>query len=73
MKPLSVAALTSALSVLLCRSDHVSRGFDGEARSQTASRARPHHGDPQLDLEVLVSLETDSSGEEGIKETIVYL
>lgn len=57
----------------LCRSDHVGRGFDGEAWSQTASRAQPHPGNPPLDLDALVSLETDSSGEEGVEETIVYL
>ncbi|KAF7659596.1 hypothetical protein LDENG_00295630 [Lucifuga dentata] len=33
----------------------------------------PHPGDPQLDLSVLVSLETDSGGEEGREENIVYL
>lgn len=76
-EPLSVAALTAAVSVFVCRSDRIS-GFDAEAWAQTASRAHPypsppHHGDPQLDLHALVSLETDSSGEEGIEETIVYL
>lgn len=76
-EPLSVAALTATVSVFVCRSDRIS-GFDGEAWSQSASRAHPypsppHHGDPQLDLHALVSLETDSSGEEGIEETIVYL
>uniref|UniRef100_A0A3P8RNN8 Rho guanine nucleotide exchange factor 28 n=1 Tax=Amphiprion percula TaxID=161767 RepID=A0A3P8RNN8_AMPPE len=35
--------------------------------------ALPHPSDPQLDLSELVSLETDSDGEEGREETIVYL
>ncbi|KAF3849352.1 hypothetical protein F7725_015849 [Dissostichus mawsoni] len=44
----------------------------------TASGADPypllsHPADPQLDLRALVSLETDSGGEEGCEETIVYL
>lgn len=73
-----LAPLTAALSVFMCRSDHISRSYVGEAWSQTESRADPYpsppdHGDPRLDLDALVSLETDSSGEEGIEETIVYL
>lgn len=71
-------ALTAALSVFMCRSDHIGRSYVAEAWSQTASQADPypsppHHSDPRLDLDTLVSLETDSSGEEGIEETIVYL
>lgn len=62
----------------MCRSDHIGRSYVAEAWSQTASQADPypsppHHSDPRLDLDTLVSLETDSSGEEGIEETIVYL
>lgn len=62
----------------MCRSDHIGRSYVAEAWSQTASQADPypsppHHSDPRLDLDALVSLETDSSGEEGIEETIVYL
>ncbi|KAM3599229.1 uncharacterized protein V6R79_002353 [Siganus canaliculatus] len=49
-----------------------------ETWSPTASGADPyqvlpHPSDPQLDLSALVSLETDSGGEEGSEETIVYL
>lgn len=59
---------------LLCaHSDH---GYNGETWSSIASGAHPyppHPGDPQLDLSALVSLETDSDGEEGREETIVYL
>ncbi|XP_035766272.1 rho guanine nucleotide exchange factor 28 [Neolamprologus brichardi] len=52
------------------RHDH---SYNGETWSLTASGTdpypvRPHPGDPQL-----VSLETDSGGEEGREETIVYL
>ncbi|XP_034403240.1 rho guanine nucleotide exchange factor 28 isoform X2 [Cyclopterus lumpus] len=44
-----------------------SRGYIGDSRS-------PHPGGPQLDLGALVSVETDSGGEEeGGEETIVYL
>ncbi|XP_074474476.1 rho guanine nucleotide exchange factor 28 isoform X3 [Sebastes fasciatus] len=55
-----------------------SHGYIGETWSSTASGADPypvlpHPGDPQLDLSALVSLETDSGGEEGGEETIVYL
>ncbi|XP_029371284.1 rho guanine nucleotide exchange factor 28 isoform X2 [Echeneis naucrates] len=58
--------------------DHNSRGYIGETWSSTASGAdpypqRPHPAEPQLDLSALVSLETDSGGEEGREETIVYL
>ncbi|KAM3843308.1 rho guanine nucleotide exchange factor 28-like, partial [Diretmus argenteus] len=54
-----------------------SHGYIREAWSPTATGAdqypmRPHPSDPQLDLSVLVSLETDS-GEEGREENIVYL
>ncbi|XP_041666310.1 rho guanine nucleotide exchange factor 28 isoform X2 [Cheilinus undulatus] len=59
-------------------SDLNSHGYIGESWSSTASRAdpyplMPHPGDAQLDLSALVSLETDSGGEEGSEETIVYL
>uniref|UniRef100_A0A3P8W4C4 Rho guanine nucleotide exchange factor 28 n=1 Tax=Cynoglossus semilaevis TaxID=244447 RepID=A0A3P8W4C4_CYNSE len=55
-----------------------SRSYIGETWLSTASAADlypevPHPTDPQLDLSALVSLETDSSGEEGREETIVYL
>ncbi|CAG5867622.1 unnamed protein product [Menidia menidia] len=53
-------------------------GYNGETWTTTASGADPylalpHHSDPQLDLSALVSLETDSDGEESKEETIVYL
>ncbi|XP_028274419.1 rho guanine nucleotide exchange factor 28 isoform X2 [Parambassis ranga] len=56
-------------------SDHT---YNGETWSSTASGADPypmlpHPSDPQLDLSALVSLETDSDGEDGREETIVYL
>ncbi|XP_035481788.2 rho guanine nucleotide exchange factor 28 isoform X2 [Scophthalmus maximus] len=56
--------------------DHNS--YIGETWLPTASGADlypelPHPSDPQLDLSELVSLETDSGGEEGREETIVYL
>ncbi|KAM8743943.1 rho guanine nucleotide exchange factor 28 isoform 4-T4 [Acanthopagrus schlegelii] len=59
-------------------SDQNSHGYIGESWPSTASGADPypelpHPGDPQLDLSALVSLETDSGGEEGGEETIVYL
>ncbi|XP_030006405.1 rho guanine nucleotide exchange factor 28 isoform X2 [Sphaeramia orbicularis] len=59
-------------------SDHNSEDYIGETWSSTATAADPypalpHPGDPQLGLSALVSLETDSSGEEGREETIVYL
>ncbi|KAM9338704.1 rho guanine nucleotide exchange factor 28 [Symphorus nematophorus] len=59
-------------------SDHNSHSYIGETWSSTASGADPypvlpHPGDPRLDLSALVSLETDSGGEEGSEETIVYL
>ncbi|XP_044189814.1 rho guanine nucleotide exchange factor 28 isoform X2 [Thunnus albacares] len=59
-------------------SDHNSHSYIGETWSSTASGADPyqvlpHPSDPQLDLSALVSLETDSGGEEGREETIVYL
>ncbi|XP_062291104.1 rho guanine nucleotide exchange factor 28 [Scomber scombrus] len=59
-------------------SDHNSHSYIGETWSSTASGADPypvlpHPTDPQLDLSALVSLETDSGGEEGREETIVYL
>lgn len=77
-KSSQLAALTAALSVFMCRSDHISRSYVDKGWSQTASRADPypvppHHGEPRLNLDTLVSLDTDSSGEEGIEETIVYL
>uniref|UniRef100_UPI0037E89362 rho guanine nucleotide exchange factor 28 isoform X2 n=1 Tax=Semicossyphus pulcher TaxID=241346 RepID=UPI0037E89362 len=55
-----------------------SRSYIGETWSSTASGADPypvlpHPGGPQLDLSDLVALETDSGGEEGSEETIVYL
>ncbi|XP_023121248.2 rho guanine nucleotide exchange factor 28 isoform X2 [Amphiprion ocellaris] len=56
-------------------SDH---SYNGGSWSSTASGADPyptlpHPSDPQLDLSELVSLETDSDGEDGREETIVYL
>ncbi|KAI3362135.1 hypothetical protein L3Q82_012465, partial [Scortum barcoo] len=72
-----------ALSLLLSINEksatyHNSHSYIGETWSSTANRAEPypllpHPGDPQLDLSALVSLETDSGGEEGSEETIVYL
>ncbi|XP_071321529.1 rho guanine nucleotide exchange factor 28 isoform X2 [Trachinotus anak] len=58
--------------------DHNSHSYIGDTWSSTASRADPypelpHPTDPQLDLSALVSLETDSGGEESREETIVYL
>ncbi|XP_022624945.1 rho guanine nucleotide exchange factor 28 [Seriola dumerili] len=58
--------------------DHNSHSYIGETWSSTASSADPYPelprpNDPQLDLSALVSLDTDSSGEEGREETIVYL
>ncbi|XP_034751474.1 rho guanine nucleotide exchange factor 28 [Etheostoma cragini] len=55
-----------------------SHSYIGETWSSTASGVNPypvlpHPCDPQLDLSALVSLETDSGGEEGSEETIVYL
>ncbi|XP_060917750.1 rho guanine nucleotide exchange factor 28 isoform X1 [Labrus mixtus] len=60
------------------QTDLHSHGFIGESWSSTASGADPypalpHPDDPHLDLSALVSLETDSGGEEGSEETIVYL
>ncbi|XP_051267668.1 rho guanine nucleotide exchange factor 28 isoform X1 [Dicentrarchus labrax] len=59
-------------------SDHNSYSYNGETWSSTASGTDPypvlpHPGNPQLDLSALVSMETDSGGEEGGEETIVYL
>ncbi|KAK9532337.1 hypothetical protein VZT92_009725 [Zoarces viviparus] len=59
-------------------SDLNSHGYIAETWSPTAGGADSypvlqHPGDPQLDLSALVSLETDSGGEEGSEETIVYL
>ncbi|XP_019124676.1 rho guanine nucleotide exchange factor 28 isoform X2 [Larimichthys crocea] len=59
-------------------SDHNSHSYLGETWSSTASGADPYPAlprptDPQLDLTALVSVETDSGGEEGSEETIVYL
>ncbi|XP_040013319.1 rho guanine nucleotide exchange factor 28 isoform X2 [Xiphias gladius] len=58
--------------------DHNSHSYIGETWSSTASGSDPypelpHPSDHQLDLSALVSLETDSGGEEGREETIVYL
>ncbi|XP_056259969.1 rho guanine nucleotide exchange factor 28 isoform X2 [Seriola aureovittata] len=58
--------------------DHNSHSYIGETWSSTASGADPYPelprpNDPQLDLSALVSLDTDSGGEEGREETIVYL
>ncbi|XP_034458148.1 rho guanine nucleotide exchange factor 28 isoform X3 [Hippoglossus hippoglossus] len=58
--------------------DHSSHSYIGETWLARASGADlypelPHPRDPQLDLSALVSLETDSGGEEGREETIVYL
>lgn len=57
---------------------HSDHGYNGETWTSTASGADPYPvlprpSDPQLDLSALVSLETDSDGEEGKEETIVYL
>ncbi|XP_029024982.1 rho guanine nucleotide exchange factor 28 isoform X2 [Betta splendens] len=58
--------------------DHSSHSYVGGTCSSTASGADPypvlpHPGRSQLDLGALVSLETESGGEEGREETIVYL
>ncbi|KAK2818736.1 hypothetical protein Q5P01_024297 [Channa striata] len=58
--------------------DHNSHSYIREAWSSSASGADPypvlpHPSDSQLDLSALVSLETDSGGEEDREETIVYL
>uniref|UniRef100_A0A3P9KPV9 Rho guanine nucleotide exchange factor (GEF) 28a n=1 Tax=Oryzias latipes TaxID=8090 RepID=A0A3P9KPV9_ORYLA len=52
--------------------------FNCETWTSAASGANPypvfpHPSDPRLDLSTLVSLETDSDGEESREETIVYL
>ncbi|XP_011602975.2 rho guanine nucleotide exchange factor 28 [Takifugu rubripes] len=70
--------LTGKLELQQPSSDHIGRSYVAEAWSQTARQADPcpsppHHSDPGLNLDTLVSLETDSSSEEGIEETIVYL
>ncbi|XP_056875134.1 rho guanine nucleotide exchange factor 28 isoform X1 [Takifugu flavidus] len=70
--------LTGKLELQQPSSDHIGRSYVAEAWSQTARQADPcpsppHHSDPRLNLDTLVSLETDSSSEEGIEETIVYL
>ncbi|KAM7368740.1 hypothetical protein PAMP_013050 [Pampus punctatissimus] len=59
-------------------SDHNSHSYIGDTWSSTASGADPYQGlphpsDPHLGISALVSLETDSGGEEGREETIVYL
>ncbi|KAM7392557.1 hypothetical protein PAMA_007597 [Pampus argenteus] len=59
-------------------SGHNSHSYIGETWTSTASGADPYQGlphpsDPHLDISALVSLETDSGGEEGREETIVYL
>ncbi|XP_018529451.1 rho guanine nucleotide exchange factor 28 isoform X2 [Lates calcarifer] len=59
-------------------SDHNTHSYIRETWSSTASGTDPypefpHPSDPRLDLSALVSLETDSGGEEGREETIVYL
>lgn len=65
--------------VFLCvHSDHNTHSYIRETWSSTASGTDPypefpHPSDPRLDLSALVSLETDSGGEEGREETIVYL
>lgn len=67
------------MCVYVCAcSDHNSHSYIGETWLPAASGAHPcpvlpHPGDPQLDLSALVSLETESDGEEGSEETIVYL
>ncbi|XP_070845479.1 rho guanine nucleotide exchange factor 28 [Chaetodon trifascialis] len=58
--------------------DHNSHSYIGESWPSTASGADPypvlpHPADHQLDLGAQVSMETDSGGEEGSEETIVYL
>ncbi|XP_024155388.1 rho guanine nucleotide exchange factor 28 isoform X1 [Oryzias melastigma] len=57
---------------------HSSTDHNGETWTSAASGTNPypvfpHPSDPQLDLSALVSLETDSDGEESREETIVYL
>lgn len=74
----SHAACNNFFFFLCAHPDHNSRSYIGETWLSTASAADlypevPHPTDPQLDLSALVSLETDSSGEEGREETIVYL
>ncbi|XP_038589452.1 LOW QUALITY PROTEIN: rho guanine nucleotide exchange factor 28 [Micropterus salmoides] len=59
-------------------SDHNSHSYIRETWSSIASGTDPypvlpHPSEPQLDLSPLVSLETDSGGEESSEETIVYL
>ncbi|KAM9821053.1 rho guanine nucleotide exchange factor 28 [Neosynchiropus ocellatus] len=54
------------------------RSYSGEAWSSQASGPEslsdlPQPGDPALDLSARVSMETDSGGEEGREEKIVYL
>ncbi|KAG7241218.1 hypothetical protein INR49_025961 [Caranx melampygus] len=71
-------AATGRLGLQHTPADHNDHTYIAETWSSTASRADPypelpHSSDPQLDLSALVSLETDSSGEEGREETIVYL
>ncbi|XP_067341357.1 rho guanine nucleotide exchange factor 28 isoform X3 [Channa argus] len=58
--------------------DNNSHSYIRETWSSSASGADPylvlpHPSDSQLDLRALVSLETDSDGEEDREETIVYL
>ncbi|XP_070706318.1 rho guanine nucleotide exchange factor 28 [Pempheris klunzingeri] len=69
---------TGRLGLQHTPSDHNSHSYIGEAWSSTASGADPyavvpHPSDPHVDLSTLVSLETDSGGEDGSEETIVYL
>lgn len=67
---ISVIVFLLQMVFFCAHSDH---SYNGETWSLTASGTdpypvHPHPGDPQL-----VSLETDSGGEEGREETIVYL
>ena len=59
-------------------SDHDSRSYIGELWSPAACGADPYPvlpppTDPQLDFSALVSLETNSGGDESSEDTIVYL
>ncbi|KAM9841634.1 rho guanine nucleotide exchange factor 28 [Aulostomus maculatus] len=57
-------------------SDHnsyIGETWSSEASGTDSNLVLQHPGDPHLDLSALVSMETDSGGEEGREETIVYL
>lgn len=70
--------LNTLLCIYLFICAHSDHSYNGETWLSTASGADPypmlpHPSDPQLDLSALVSLETNSDGEDGREETIVYL